>query len=204
MSIQKQRDPLAQIRAGMDAARQGIEHLNETERTLRTLHAERQRVQSQIADAGDPTDAVVATMRQWVDSQAAEHAGPGYAAGLRSVFSQGLERSGAAWRVTPASRPWFASDDGLTFGQLVALVPDLVKARLEALIRSVEESSPGPVSARLAQVEALDREIREIEDRHSELVDMAASLTPPIVLQHLEPVRQRRETERRRAAGAIL
>jgi hypothetical protein len=85
------------------------------------------------------------------------------------------------------------------------LFPDLLKTRLKEILAGVAYEA-GPAQADLPRlVAAADARIRDIEDRHAELVDMAAALSPPVTLTLLEPVRQRRETERirvRREADA--
>lgn len=92
-----------------------------------------------------------------------------------------------------ARLPDLFSMASLTQRDMIGLFPELLKARGEAIIRSETYASPGPLAERPARVAEIDREIVEIEERHTALVDLARSLDPPVLIELLPAVRERRE-----------
>lgn len=62
-------------------------------------------------------------------------------------------------------------------------------------MRSTQYEPGAPVRDRPKLFEAIDERIRSIEAEHEAIVNSAASLTPPITIERLEPVRQRRQAE---------
>jgi len=87
----------------------------------------------------------------------------------------------------------------LTLADVAALFPGLVLDRLKELVLSSAYEAGPPAADRNAALEKADREIAEAEAQHSQLVDAAAALTPPIALELLPEVKERRATEAVRA-----
>lgn len=79
------------------------------------------------------------------------------------------------------------------FDALCAVLPDLLKDRLEQVIRGSGAAFGLPKEARAAKVAELDASIAQVEALHTELVDGAANVGIEIPL--LPAVRTRREKE---------
>ncbi|MCL4764469.1 MAG: hypothetical protein KJ018_22265 [Burkholderiales bacterium] len=84
----------------------------------------------------------------------------------------------------------------LDFGDVVGLFPDLVAARLEAVIRDHPYAAGASLDERPAALATADAALTTAETAHTALVDEAARYG--VTLPLLDVVRQRRETERTR------
>lgn len=190
---------LKELQRRVAAARKTTEDLSSIDRDLRDMHAAVTRERDAIVSRFEPVNIVIANMRAEVDA-AAQHFAAEYGMSMLLDFSgrMELQRDGS---LTPRRPRLWWSHEELQFRHLCGLVPDLVKTRLEEIIRGVSLTDVGlPLNDRPPAVAAADERIRAIEDEHAALADMAAEMNPPIRLQLLEPVRQRRDSERARQA----
>src|SRR5690606_1070202 len=90
----------------------------------------------------------------------------------------------------------------LTWLDLIAIAPELVKETLEASIHGHEYSPGPPMPERRAEVRALEAQIREIRRQHALVVDVAAALKPAVHLEHLRENMAERERGAARRAEA--
>ena len=88
---------------------------------------------------------------------------------------------------------------------LIGMAPEIVKARFRALILSQASPDAPPSKDRPRLLAEAAERIAAIEREHTELVDFAAGLEPPIKFEYLPAVRDRRQLEadeaRRQAAA---
>jgi hypothetical protein len=180
------------------AAQAAIADLYSADRTLREDHAAALRERDRVAALPPPVDDVVANMRGLVDELAAS-----WSANHReSVIghcggSYELENSGLEMKTRQPQLPWTLFPiEGPRLRDLCGLFPEMIKNRLEDIIRAQPIESGTSLSARPAAVAAVDARISAIEDEHTELCDTAAAFAPPIHLELLAPVRARREKAR--------
>jgi hypothetical protein len=177
----------------IEAARQALTGLHDEDARLRAGHLELERERNRILQASPPVEDIVAAMRDVVDRDAAAWAND-KAASFRGAFGPGLEETEGAFRARRPSWPqWFAPH--INFHELVGLFPELVKARLEAIIRADVYEPGAALAERTLLLADVDRRIAELEHAHEQLVDVAGSLTPPVKLHCFPAVAARRERE---------
>lgn len=184
------------------AAQAASADLHKRSNLYRDEHARLISHRRHVADAPPPPDEVVANMRRLVDEQAATR--------QRDIARQAVYSMGGSLRVTPSRTEKVVKPallrlhdlDVMHFDDLCGLVPELVKAGLEAIIRAHEYVSGGPLADRQAELAVIDADIAEIERSHTALVEAAASLEPAIIIPLLATVRQRREHEQSQRAYA--
>lgn len=187
-------DVLQQIRDGHAALAQ----LAAGERGLRQQHVVAVHDRDEIPAAAEPIEIIIANMRRVIDEAATEYARDnGYT--ILTAFTGRLELQMDGTLATRRPQLWFGPRLELRFRDLCGLVPELIKAQLETILRSVPYQAGLPLEERAAAIAAADEKIRVIEEQHTELCDTAAALDPPIVLPLLEPVKQRREAARLKA-----
>lgn len=83
----------------------------------------------------------------------------------------------------------------LSYDDLCGLAPDLVKAQLANIIRSLTIAPGLPAPDRVRELLAADGRKRQIEDQHTEVVEAARSVG--ITLPLLPAVQARRDAEAR-------
>jgi len=179
--------------------RDALNRLATREQTLRAQHAAAVAAKNCITGRPAPKGEQLANMRRLVDEAAARFAqenGPALARHLSGTLE--LRDDGTYRDVPPSLTNWsprgFNSE--LTLAELCGIVPEAVKAGLESVIKTTALSGDElPAARRRAALAEADQYIREIEDAHSRLVDEAGALTPPITIQHLTEVRERRAKE---------
>lgn len=161
---------------------------------LRAAHAAALSARKRIASSPPPTEEVVANMRAVVDEHAAKWLlDNSWAITLAFAGERRAQRDGSVTQQRPTL--WRRAGHFLDVPDLVGLVPEMMKVRFEAAIRS-RTAEAGPEADERARIVAeLDGKIAAIERTHSGMVDAAAALTPPISLSLLESVRARREIE---------
>ncbi len=187
------------LRTLFQGERSALVKLSSGERDLRDRHAQLLVDREEVIAAPEPVDIIVANMHACVD-RAAAALGDTMRFTLVQAFSTGFDETRGIVRQPDFPHLTTSSGTGApTFRDLAGLFPGPTKAHLETLIRASTHTSPGPATERAQLLVRLDTEIAAIEQEHSALVDMAAELDPPIVLQLLEPVRTRREQARREA-----
>ena len=190
-------DTISQARAGAARALEGLKAMGEIEQSIRSEHVAAVRERDRIRSLPEPVDIIVENMRAVLADNAIHRMGADRLHGIRNAFSRFLEArlDGPDTEHRPAL--WEFGVGPLTFGDLAAILPDFVGDRLEGLIRSTPYEAGLPFSERPAALAAIDARIRALEDQHADLVDSAAELDPPLGLDHLPAVLERREQERR-------
>lgn len=96
----------------------------------------------------------------------------------------------------PTLRPNLTAPELFTW--MWAFYPDQMKAGHKKAVRVRAVDSPGRLRDRLERVAQHQRKLQEIQEQHTALVDFAAALDPPIVLEILPAVRDRRLREQRK------
>lgn len=183
----------------IEIERAALNRLATREQTLRAQHAAAIQARGSVTGRPAPKSEQLANMRRLVDETAARFAqenGPALARHISGSLE--LQNDGTYREVVPSLMSWsprgFQSE--ITLVELCGIVPDAVKAGLELIIKATPLSADElPHAKRRAALAEADQYIREIEDAHSQLVDAAAALTPPIVMEHLAEVRERRAKE---------
>lgn len=196
--------------ARMAGAKTAAAELREFDQALRQEHAALLKERQQTIGRLQPRAAILANMERVVDALAAAWEKDN-AVSLVQVLGPGLEeKDDGTLKERPARLPeWFHggphSAGDLHLYRLTGAFPALAKARYAEIINAAEYEEGLPLSERPGRVAELDERIREIEVRHSQLVDEAATWDPPVGLQLLPAVAQRRvddEAERKRHAEA--
>lgn len=184
-------------------ARSAMEELRGADAELRREHAAALAERTRVIGLSPPLADIIGAMRRLVDEHAqqwAERNGPG----LVRAFGPGLKESGEDGSVSeqkPSMPDMFWTAYGnlpvrdMNPSALAGLAPDLMKTRLEAVIRATPYDAGPPIADRPALLAELDAKIRDIEQRHTELVDGAAAFDPPITLALLPAVAARRQEE---------
>jgi hypothetical protein len=188
---------MSEIEDAQTVARAAIAKLKQADQQLRDEYEALVKARSLLTDLPAPVDEVVRNMHALVDQKAAELVDD-CRHGLIRAFSGRLEleRDGTFTTVRPQlylppdqTKRWFF--DWYLFA------PELVKARLEQVIRGKAYEAGGPMADRLRLIQEADERILAKEDEHASLCDLAASLDPPIRIELLPSVSERREQERR-------
>jgi hypothetical protein len=86
----------------------------------------------------------------------------------------------------------------LTFEDMCGLLPDAMIQRFQEIVRTSGETFGPPSAERPAVVATLDKEIADLEGRHSELVDAAAEVG--IAIDLLPTVKARRDEDAKQRA----
>jgi len=186
-------------------ARSAMEELRAADAELRREHAAALAERTRLIGLSPPVEAIIGAMRHLVDEHAEQWAKRN-GQGLVRAFGPGLEEKedGSVSERKPLLPAAFWTAYGelsmreLTPSALAGLAADLMKARLEAVIRATPYDAGPPIAERPALLAELDAKIRDIEARHSELVDGAAAFDPPITLALLPAVAVRRIAEAER------
>jgi hypothetical protein len=164
-----------EIRAGLDAAAR----LQELAKTLGHRYAERRRQRDRMVEIAPPRAVVLEQVDELVDARAAKWADDHRALVVRKV--SGGRRLGStadgreAIKRTPPRLPDF--DGRFVFDDVVGLAPDLIKARLRALVLAEPDAAFGPPEPeRAAAVLMLDAELDAIECDYAEMQTLASTL----------------------------
>lgn len=193
-------DPLNALRA----AKQAAATLVETEHSLRAQHTALQQERDAIDSAPRALEELLAEKDRLIDEATARW-DDAHQRTTVSAINGSREYSGRVdgeerWRTTAPELPrnrYESVPDTLSLADLCGLVPDLLKRRLEQVIRGSGVAFGLPAAARHAKLAELDVAIAEIETQHTELVDSAAEVGIPLPL--LDTVKARREQEARKA-----
>ncbi|HXH81707.1 MAG TPA: hypothetical protein VNN07_02130 [Candidatus Tectomicrobia bacterium] len=176
--------------AGWKAA---LATLRDEERRLRTEHADALKERERVASAPLPLDEVIARMRRFVDEAAAA-----WRTEWARVYINALGN--------PARRPDLPDAclvrGAFSLREQMLMDPEHAKAVLEAILRSAPYEAGPPEAERPALLAALDARIAALEREHTELVDLARAQDPPIILDLLPVVKERREAEARQREHA--
>lgn len=178
------------LRAAKDAA----QHLTGAAGALNERHGELTRERDRTDSQLQPVDEVVANMRRTVNvhRQRFDELQPS----IVSAFSAQvvLSRQTNDFRRHPPTGHFL--DGPLEFSTICGLVPSLVTARLEEIIRAAPSHVFGlPLPQRKQRIAELDAEIADVERQHTELVESAAEFGIELAL--LPAVRERRQDEER-------
>lgn len=173
---------------------------------LRAKHAEALKAQEQTAGLLPPMSEVVANMRRCIDEAAGSfHKDHGYGVAHAFAGDWSLATDG---RLELRSQPGLANFNlpgaQLTVANLCAFFPEQMKdAFARAIAAKYSELNKSDIGTtfknRPQEYEAANQQIREIEEAHSLVVDCAAELNPPIVLELLPGVARRRRAEKDQA-----
>lgn len=183
----------------VEIERDALNRLATREQTLRAQHAAALQAKGCINGRPAPKSEQLANMRRLVDEAASrfvQENGQSLATHLSGRLE--LQSDGTYRDVAPSLTTWSPRGyhSELTLTELCGIAPDAVKAGLESVIKATPASGDEmPHAKRRPALAEADQYIREIEDAHSQLVDAAAALTPPIVIEHLPEVRERRAKE---------
>lgn len=183
-------------------AQSAIARLSEQERALRTEHRAAEQELRAIKMARPPAEQIVKQMRAIVDAVAAKYSAEN-AYGVIEAFAGGVTaatstsgrdrpRPPALWRGRPEMR--FGE---LTTVDVCGLLPEVVKSSFERMIRAHATADGLTTEQKAAAVAKAEARIQCVEEEHSNLVDAAAGLNPPIVMELLPVVKQRRASEAR-------
>jgi hypothetical protein len=164
---------------------------------LREQHAAAVKARGRIAAALEPIEIIVSNMRRLVDEAASRWAGE-EARAMAWAFTSGLVTRSDERLFVKRPGLWDGPSGHLAFHDVVGLVPELVKARLETILRSSAFETGLPLEAREPAIADADRTIAAVEDLHTRLVDDAAGLG--ITLPLLPAVQARRAAEEARQA----
>lgn len=178
----------------LHAAKGAAATLTTAERDMRRRHEELTRERDRTEGLLQPMDEVIANMQQAVEAHRRRF--DERRQSVVAAFSSRMELSrqdNEFHRKRPTGR---FLEGPLDFDVLCGLVPDLVKVRLEEMIRATPVNVFGLSSGeRKERIAALDAEVADVEKQHTELVDAAAEVG--IALPLLEAVQQRRDEEKR-------
>lgn len=179
----------------LQSAGAAFHKLAERERNLRQLHAEAVRLLAVALTAPPPADEVVANMRRIVDVIASDFAAEQGTSVLAAFGGElGELRADGSYRDGPP-RLWQPPHGTLRITDLCGLFPELMKARFEQIIRGLNYEAGSPASQRAALRKKCEAQIRAIEEQHTELVDAAGALRPPVHFELLQSVKDQREAE---------
>lgn len=178
-----------------DAFRGAIGKLHEADADLRREHTEAVKQRQRIISLPGPIEEVRANLRTLIDALARKWA-EDHGKSLIRHASPGFELRPDG-RLVPQSPklPDSFSGEPVNVRMLCALLPDVVLARLDAIATATEYEAGPSVADRKTQLDAIDARIADLEAQHSELVDTAAAMDPPVMLTLLPAVRERRTRE---------
>lgn len=184
--------------ARLAGAKTAANELRQFDEALRAEHAALLKEREHVIFGPQPRDAVLANMERVVDALAAAWA-KNNALSFVSGLGPGLEEreDGTLAERRPRLPMGFYGAGGHSAGVLdlyraASVFPELAKCRFAELIRAADYQEGLPLSERPRRVGELDARLREIEERHSQLVDEAATWNPPMVLELMPRVKERR------------
>jgi hypothetical protein len=204
MSMRTERQLPPEIQQ-LEEASAAANRLAEHGRSLEAEHATLQRERKTIA-APVPVDDIVANMRAMIDARAAQYAAD-HAGRMIDELGGYLEflplhraaRRGSDYRtVKPTMWQPHPPGERLLFEDLIGLFPELMKQRLEAIIRSKAYQPGPPLADRIALLRNVDERIADVERRHTAFVEAVGALNPPISIALLPSVHRRRAAEAER------
>jgi hypothetical protein len=192
MSVTKSIRDLVSAKGRAQAA---LTELHERDRTLRESHVAALQACDRISAARPPVTMIVANMERIVDDMAATFARDA-AHSVVEAFAGDLEEHEGAVRVRRQPQLWDLGHRWMSVSTLCGLAPELMKARFAAIImQHVDAKDCAPLDDRTERLREARARVREIEDEHTQLVDACAEFTPPIEIQLIPAVRERREQE---------
>jgi hypothetical protein len=185
-------------------AKTAMGELHEADRTLREQHAAAVKDRDHVVNTCAPVEEVLANLERLLDEQAYHWAkGQGFSMVMAVGPGQNVTSDGALAPRPPQLPGWFY--DNLTLVRLAYFAPTVVKARLAEIIQATPYEAGAPAADRARLYAEADARVAEVERQHTDLVDAAAALDPPIELKLLPVVAERRATEaakRKRNAAA--
>lgn len=191
--------------AALDAVQAAVaaaKTVRSAEAEIRTQHEallkERKGIRSGYASEAE----IVANLNRLVDQRAAEWARDAGARTARSLSGE-TEFRGHPLKehpVPPNLPRWGDLHGTLTFDDFIGLAPEVVKARLAAVVHNSGARFGLPAAERAARLAEVENAIGEAEAQHEALVSGAAAVG--IDLPALPAVAERRERERAEKATA--
>jgi hypothetical protein len=188
---------LASLRDRLVGAQKALSDLAAEDGRLRQAHAAALEERTRIEGSPLPLDEALARLNSALDAHV-EHWRQARAGRFARVCGSPRDLEG---------RSVFL--DGLpphpSTADLVAIFPQTARAELTALVRQAyaADVTPGPPSTdRPRLLAAVNARITELEEEHTALVDFGRSQTPPIEIEYLPPVAERRRDEQRRRERA--
>jgi len=179
----------------LKAAKEATQKLSESEAALRAQHSALLQEKRDITNSLASEAETIGNLGRLVSEAAAE---------WTRVHGRGIARDLSGHRdvhpgstrerfVAPRLPSWGDLQGALRFGDLVGLVPDLVKSRLAEVVRGSGAKFGLPAEARAERMREIETEITSIEGQHEALISGAAEVG--IVYPLLDAVRERREAE---------
>jgi hypothetical protein len=192
-------DFIKRLRKSQDAALAAVKELAGVDVELKAQHAANVKEREQILTLPPPVDEIVRNLERAIDEGGAHKAGQLHWT-LVNVFGGSCEtQADGSVLLTKPGMLRLQDLDRVTFADLCALAPAVVKENLAAIVRSKPYDAGLPMAERLAALAKVDAEIARIEQAHTDFVAEAASMPSPIVFELLPAVRDRRAKEKRNA-----
>lgn len=186
---------MIEIDKDLDAGIQAKDRLMSSERKLFASWEAERKARRRTEDLPPPVDEVVANMRAAIDELAAEYA-TDQAQTFVDCFGGGIEPAGDGQAmVRRPVLPWFGEFSRVfSFRDFVGLCPDLVKTRLEQVIRSHAYESGTSLSTRLQRIAEHDARIADIEQNHTTLAESCGlPLLPTVQERRYRQARRRQQ-----------
>ncbi|MBX7185020.1 MAG: hypothetical protein K1Y01_07730 [Vicinamibacteria bacterium] len=197
MAKTKTDDALVTVRAALAAAKT----ITQAEDELRAQHGALLYERKSIRAAYASEDEVIANAHRLVDEHAEKWVGTHGTGIVRQLSGHEKHRgdgSSRQVRVVP-SLPSFGDLQGaLTFHDLCALLPEVMKKRISEVVHLSGARFGLPEKERAAKLAEIDAAIAAVEEQHQAIVAGAADVG--ITLQQLDAVRERHEAAARQAA----
>lgn len=168
--------------------------MHDTERQLREQHAVAVKERDTIVNACAPREEVLAHMEHEIDLWAAKWA-QDHGFGLVLNLGPGHQVTPDGTLAPRAPKLPDSFYGNVPMLQLLGIAPAVVKARLAQIIKATPYDEGPPAADRARFYAAADARVAELERQHTDLVDAAAALDPPIALTLLPVVAERRTAE---------
>jgi hypothetical protein len=186
---------LADLTSRLAGARSALDAVHETDKALRTMHAELQAERARLCGAKPPREAVIAAAERQVDAIAAAWAAANGAQLVTAIVGAvDVQPNGEVRGLVAGNLLHLPALAGLVdVPTLAAIMPEYLKDGLRRVIEATPYVAGPPMADRPGLIADVDAKIADVEDQHSELVARAAELG--ISIELLLDVRARRAHE---------
>jgi hypothetical protein len=188
-------EKLSDFAKQLAGAKTALVNLHGLDTQLRDAHAAALLQGDRMRNLPPPIDEVLANAERLIDARAAEWAAKNHHEIVWTLGGQIEAQRDGRDELRSASLPQFLTFREIKGEALVGLFPELLKARLRAIVRTIPYEAGAPLADRPRLLAEQDARIREIEDEHAALVDLAATLDPPVRLQFFPAVQARRDAD---------
>jgi hypothetical protein len=185
----------------LTSARDAIAQLRHADRTLTAEHAHLLQERTDLLRYRPPRAEIVAELEFQIDAVAATYATE-HGARLVAAVSAKVETEPGRDTVTGIRRGNLpaAFPGPLSFIDLCALAPEIVKASLAKIVQAVEYEAGPPMSTRLERIAEIDTRLADVERAHTDLVDEAREAGVSLPLMPDERARRIQAAQRVEAA----